>query len=821
MKVKCEWDQEAICNRCAKHKTECIFTIPERKKREKKETYLTSLEDRLNRMEAVMLQSGISMPGKETDKPESEEIGIGDIPDKMSVLKIFDDGTALFLGSSSGFSIFGSQGLQWVTEITGSDEFAKLIMKIPSPKTAVEASAPSMWYKLPDDQHEPLPNRDCAMIYITEFFNGFGSIFPLFTKSIFMEKFEHQYPVTPSQDEAWYACLNVVFAIGSVILNKHQNYGSPKSTGSSPRSQNPEDEVWWKWFRNASSTYIDLQFREGNLNAVQAMIGMAFILQTLPNPYPCSVLASSALRLAQAIGLHRSIHEGFTPEQIEERRNVFWTGFVIERANLMRSGRPSVMQEDDIGIDLPKPNALVLPNQPQHLRYTSTLSLLQGRIYNKLYSAKAIAKPPLERLQWVSTLDEELEEWKDKLPVEIRPGNELKVDKQFIIPFLMMHYGYFNSLTTIHRCSIHYKSWANRGDAPISPEAMADMKLNPRVFASGAITVGAARSVIHLLEQTVEGIDMTELNIIRMLDYYPLSACLVLFANVLQNPLDPQARSDIGLMKGAVDFLSSNMESDSKSVSSMVLKTFKTVNDLAARYVEKTQSQGTIQSKRAREPLKTPNYTWDSNPFDRPSQPSVDKNMSDSLPASISLADQLDSTWREFTSSATPTTSYPSSTNTTQPAISSQSQSQSQFQSTPTSSITPSNSAPPFSIQQTLPNQPSTTSQFLSDPLTMYDNSLYNSNPSDLSSLPLDNTGMDFFPNDLLMPTDGSWFFPLGGNGTSATGENFGGTGMGGGGGNPGTSVLESGEGRGNGVGNGMSREAWLSTTGRDRKSVV
>lgn len=193
-------------------------------------------------------------------------------------------------GSSSGFSIFGSQGLQWVTEVTGSDEFAKLIMRIPSPKTALEASAPSMWYKLPDDQHEPLPNKEAAMIYVngkslktilfpfltglTEFFNGFGAIFPLFTKSIFMQRFERQYPITPSQDEAWYACVNVVFAIGSVILNKHQNYGSPKSTGSSPRSQNPEDEVWWKWFRNASSTYIDLQFREGNLNAVQAMIGM-------------------------------------------------------------------------------------------------------------------------------------------------------------------------------------------------------------------------------------------------------------------------------------------------------------------------------------------------------------------------------------------------------------------------------------------------------------------------------------------------------------------------------------------------------------------
>lgn len=64
-----------------------------------RETYLTSLEDRLNRMEAVMLQSGLSMPGKETRADATEDAGIGDIPDKMSVLKIFDDGTALFLGT--------------------------------------------------------------------------------------------------------------------------------------------------------------------------------------------------------------------------------------------------------------------------------------------------------------------------------------------------------------------------------------------------------------------------------------------------------------------------------------------------------------------------------------------------------------------------------------------------------------------------------------------------------------------------------------------------------------------------------------------------
>ncbi|KUJ17595.1 uncharacterized protein LY89DRAFT_57986 [Mollisia scopiformis] len=725
MKVKCEWDQESICNRCAKHQTECVFTIPERKKREKKETYLTTLEDRLNRMEAVMAQSGLSMPtkepGKEAKTLASEEVGIQDIPDKMSLLKIFDDGTTLFIGASSGFSIFGPQGLKWVTEVTGSTEFAKVIMSLPSPHLHLASMGPEMWGPLPDDQLERLPSKERAMIYITEFFNGFGAIFPLFSQPIFMERFVRLYPLTPSQDPAWYACLNVVFAIGSVILNKQQTRNSPCSSASSPRSSNPEDEVWWKWFRNASSTFLELQFREGNMSAVQAMIGMAFILQTLPNPYPCSVLAGAGLRLAQAIGLHRNVSDvGLTQAQVEERRNVFWSSVIIERAIIMRSGRPSVMQEDDIGIDLPKPakNAMMGPNVPQPIRYMATLSLLQGRIYNKLYSAKAATRSTLERLQWVSTLDEELQEWKDNLPIEIRPGNEMKVNREFVIPVIMMHYGYLNALSTIHRCSVHYKSWANGGEPPLNMEAMSSMKLNPRVFSSGAITVGAARGVMNLLKETESHVDQSEMNVI----------------SVLQNPRDSQALSDVALMRGAVDFLATAMDSDDRSPSTIVIRTFKAVCDLAGRFVEKAQAQGTQNPKRGREPLQTPNYVLDSSPLDY-----VDKAMTDHPPGMPPPSSDTESsqTFRQSPSAPLPeTTSYDSS-------ISQQ---------------------PPFSIHQTLPNQPGTTQQFLNDPLApsigLYNTDLYGNN--DLSGLDSGlGAGVDFFPNDLLMPTDGSWFFPL------------------------------------------------------------
>lgn len=44
--------------------------------------------------------------------------------------------------------------------------------------------------------------------------------------------------------------------------------------------------------------------------------------------------------------------------------------------------------------------------------------------------------------------------------------------------------------------------------------------------------------------------------------YYPVSALVTLFANVLQNPQDPRARSDLRLMNVVVEFLQTVQKED-------------------------------------------------------------------------------------------------------------------------------------------------------------------------------------------------------------------------------------------------------------------
>lgn len=235
----------------------------------------------------------------------------------------------------------------------------------------------------------------------------------------------------------------------------------------------------------------------------------------MSDPHPCSIVAVSALRQAQAIGLHRNItYVGLSHAEFEQRRNTFWIALLLEQGVSFRQGRPSIIHEDDIGVDFPKDTSSNL--NTLHLRQMTKLSLLQGRIYNKLYSAKSLTKSTFERIQRIGSLDEELQLWKDSLPIEIRPGHEIPSNSnpQTLAPIIMMHFSYFNALTILHRVSNHHGPWTRKRDNPFGPEIQ-EMNLNPRVFAGSAICVSAARSIIGLLGECARNAEIGELNIIR------------------------------------------------------------------------------------------------------------------------------------------------------------------------------------------------------------------------------------------------------------------------------------------------------------------
>ena len=210
--------------------------------------------------------------------------------------------------------------------------------------------------------------------------------------------------------------------------------------------------------------------------------------------------------MAYAIGLHRKLDEfGLSESEINQRRNVFWIAYIMDKVLALRLGHPGIMNDNDIGVDLPKEHKefACYPDGSRKydiFRCQVQLATLQSRIYTELYSARAHKRSALERLRSVGQLDKELQEWRIAVPVEIRPDEFIRCSQEQFPPVFLMHFEFFNCVSTIHRVSIHHRSSWTNDDLAAKEAAPHNPQLNPRVYSSQSICLAAARSTIKVLQ---------------------------------------------------------------------------------------------------------------------------------------------------------------------------------------------------------------------------------------------------------------------------------------------------------------------------------
>ena len=134
-----------------------------------------------------------------------------------------------------------------------------------------------------------------------------------------------------------------------------------------------------------------------------------------------------------------------------------------------------------------------------------TFAIIESKVYNRLYSTLASKQSDGALLNTIGELDKELEDWKDSIPLDFRPEHEIKASHTpLILHIVVLHFAYYNCLTTIHRMSVHHGYWSNR----LSNYAISGLSarpLNPRVFSSAALCVTAARASINLVKYIPQG----------------------------------------------------------------------------------------------------------------------------------------------------------------------------------------------------------------------------------------------------------------------------------------------------------------------------
>ncbi|KAI4101165.1 MAG: hypothetical protein L6R37_005087 [Teloschistes peruensis] len=547
-KIKCDGKMPA-CSHCLNYKTECIFTHVEKKRAPPKGAkYIEGLENRLGRMEALLKLSGLlsdedvdrtdlsmlekrladkatarSNSSTPSETPQSQRgsqppplassgsllspASANKLPTPQSMsnspqpaeetnreeeVEALSDMMCSLVTNNCGETRY--IGIQWINEKMGDTSFQEMITMAVVDDTKWVYWRPEIFGDLFSRRtFMPVPPKQEALSLCKDYFENFNCIFPLFHEPTFMHLVEKQYSRQPYDGSGWWASFNIALAIAHRL--RVMNNLVPQE----------EDNKAWMYLKNAMGVLTELTMRNLDLLSVQALLGMAMFLMGTPNPQPSFFLVAAAIRLANSIGLHKR-GSGFNlnPVEIEQRKRVFWIAYLLDK----ESGRPPAQDDDDMNVELPSEDPIDnIGNIPladgkgktNLFRLMASFAVIESKVYKQLYSTKASKQSDGALLNTIGELDKELEEWKDAIPIDIRPEHEIKAaHPPLVLHIVVLHFAYYNCLTTIHRMSVHH----------------------------------------------------------GLILYFPVSALVTLFANILQNPQEPRARSDVRLLNQVVNFLS-------------------------------------------------------------------------------------------------------------------------------------------------------------------------------------------------------------------------------------------------------------------------
>ncbi|KAJ5706895.1 hypothetical protein N7488_006696 [Penicillium malachiteum] len=284
--------------------------------------------------------------------------------------------------------------------------------------------------------------------------------------------------------------------------------------------------------------------------SIQALIGITIITDSNLSFQTSSMLLSMAIRLALDKGFHRKpMGNTLSPKVKASRENIFWTLYILDKAICLRFGHPSLIDDDEISIDPPSPDAARSNGQDRKLfRAFVDLALIQSKVCKWLYSARYQTKPVTHRLFLLGELDEYLQAWKDSLSPELQPEAQVNIndpshafDTQSV---MMLHMTYYYTVGTIHRVSL----FLNLKPETVEGETKDTIGSVDQADLSALVCLSASRTTIHFLRYGNCSFDLLPL-LSWCTIYYVLVASLMIFAHIVRDPTGPEIESDLSYLR--------------------------------------------------------------------------------------------------------------------------------------------------------------------------------------------------------------------------------------------------------------------------------
>ncbi|KAL7949503.1 fungal-specific transcription factor domain-containing protein [Trichoderma barbatum] len=300
-----------------------------------------------------------------------------------------------------------------------------------------------------------LPPLPSILPIVGEYFLSTNQLLPLFDQTTFMQTLHDWYSTTSRRDAATWACINVVIALG--LLLQPPNAAEGCFTAAT-------------FVNNAQSVLDEIVSREEDLLSAQIILGLCILFQESPDPQPASVLAATAVTMVHRLRLYsRSAQANLSQADIRQRDRLFWVAYVLDKSISLRAQQPPLLSDAWTDIDLPEDDPLDGAGIVYSVQGTSKinffrlrvqLGIIQGKVYDWLYSVTADKLLPTVKEQFVHSIECTLNQWEESIPREFMPDSILESAPAGAAQHLAaLHWTYLHTLAMIHRAHSHNQQW--------------------------------------------------------------------------------------------------------------------------------------------------------------------------------------------------------------------------------------------------------------------------------------------------------------------------------------------------------------------------
>ncbi|KAM6483594.1 hypothetical protein HDV62DRAFT_358932 [Trichoderma sp. SZMC 28011] len=338
-------------------------------------------------------------------------------------------------------------------------ESLKTQIDILSQRGEIESAIEDVQEVLPssDEREEErnLPPLPDILPIVDGYFLSTNRLLPLFDQTNFMQMLRCWYSTLDNRDSATWAAINVVLALG-LLLQPHIDAGGGLTVAT--------------LVKNAQSVLDEIVTREEDILSAQIVLGLCILFQESPDPQPASVLVATAVTLVHRLRLYsRSGQENLSQADARQRDRLFWIAYVLDKSISLRAQQPPLLSDAWTDIDLPEVDPIDGAGVVYSLQGTSKinffrvrvqLGIIQGKVYDWLYSVTADKLLSSAKEQFVQSIECTLHQWEESLPREFMPDSIFGSAPPGTVQHLAsLHWTYLHTSALIHRAHSHNQKW--------------------------------------------------------------------------------------------------------------------------------------------------------------------------------------------------------------------------------------------------------------------------------------------------------------------------------------------------------------------------